>query len=132
MNVDLGLDGNEYHHSGYSRNSVIEDKNFTIDYDKYIHFAFYICLYISHIKKTKRCLDTEALIWYLKKFKNISSGKKIRRTYFHLINNMIQDKCVKAVVENNKRYLIHNEKFILWAWKRRALKFEKELSSKFF
>ncbi|EAA17268.1 hypothetical protein, partial [Plasmodium yoelii yoelii] len=36
------------------------DKNYTLDYDKYVHFAFFVCYYISHIKKEK-CSDTELL-----------------------------------------------------------------------
>ncbi|CRG94253.1 conserved Plasmodium protein, unknown function [Plasmodium gallinaceum] len=132
MNFDIAFDGNEYTYSGYSKNSLIEDKNYTLDYDKYVHFAFFTCFYISHIKK-KQCSDTELLAWYLKKFKHIviNSTKKVRRTYFNLINNLIQDKCVKAIIENNKRYLIHNENFILWAWKRRVLKFDKEQFNRF-
>ncbi|SBT00352.1 conserved Plasmodium protein, unknown function [Plasmodium ovale curtisi] len=60
MNVDIAFDGNEYTYSGFSKNSLIEDKNYTLDYDKYVHFAFFTCYYISHIKK-ERCSDTEIL-----------------------------------------------------------------------
>ncbi|SOV11018.1 conserved Plasmodium protein, unknown function [Plasmodium sp. gorilla clade G2] len=132
MNFDIASDGNEYTYSGYSKNSLIEDKNYVLDYEKYVHFAFFACFYISHIKKEK-CSDTELLAWYLKKFKHIviNSTKKVKRTYFNLINNLIQDKCVKVSLESNKRYLLHNENFILWAWKRRALKYDKEQFNKY-
>ncbi|CDU19377.1 hypothetical protein YYC_00816 [Plasmodium yoelii 17X] len=132
MNVDIAFDGNEYTYSGYSKNSLIEDKNYTLDYDKYVHFAFFVCYYISHIKKEK-CSDTELLTWYLKTFKHvvINSTKKVKRTYFNLINNLIQDKCVKVTLENNKRYLTHNDHFILWAWKRKALIYDKEQLDKY-
>ncbi|VWU52207.1 conserved protein, unknown function [Hepatocystis sp. ex Piliocolobus tephrosceles] len=132
MNLDIALCGNEYTDSGFTKNSLIEDKNYTLDYDKYIHFAFFTCYYISCIKKEK-CSDTEVLTWYLKTFEHviINSTKKVKRTYFNLINNLIQDKCVKASLENNKRYLRHNKHFILWAWKRRALKYDQEQLNKF-
>lgn len=133
MNFDFELDGNEYTNSGFSKNSQVEDKNYTLDYDKYVHFAFFACFYISHIKK-KKCTDAEVVVWYLKKFRHIviNASKKMKRTYFALINNLIQDKCVKATIENKKRYLTHNERFILWAWKRKILRVEKNQFKKYF
>ncbi|WBY59219.1 hypothetical protein Py17XNL_001205377 [Plasmodium yoelii yoelii] len=113
MNVDIAFDGNEYTYSGYSKNSLIEDKNYTLDYDKYVHFAFFVCYYISHIKKEK-CSDTELLTWYLKTFK-------------HVVINSTK----KVTLENNKRYLTHNDHFILWAWKRKALIYDKEQLDKY-
>ncbi|CDR97667.1 hypothetical protein, conserved [Babesia bigemina] len=100
--------------------------NFAVDFDAYVHFAYYVGKYLMRHCSNETCDERKVVNWYLDHFRGLlcqtqSSASKLQLVYGKLINNLIRDECLLIAEETSERRTIKKHpSFFVWAWRSQA------------
>ncbi|EDO07016.1 putative integral membrane protein [Babesia bovis T2Bo] len=100
--------------------------NLYVEFGAYVHFAYYIGVYLIQRCPNEACNENQLVNWYLERYRGLlsqtdASLSKLQLLYGKLINNLLRDECLTVFEETSEgRIVKKHPSFFVWAWRSQA------------